>query len=98
KLKARLETLRVGPPLDKAIDVGAIVAPVQLERIRSLVAKGVAEGAEMFQSRAELPKRGNFCTPTPPTNVQTASTCARVEIFGPVLVARTFRTHDEAVA
>jgi aldehyde dehydrogenase (NAD+) len=97
KLKARLETLRVGPPLDKAIDVGAIVAPVQLERIRALVAKGVEEGAELFQTKTELPKRGYFFPPTLLTNVHPASTCARVEIFGPVLVAMSFRTPDEAV-
>jgi len=98
KLKARLDTLRVGHPLDKAIDVGAIVAPVQLERIRALVKKGEAEGATVFQARAELPKRGYYFPPTLMTNVQPASTCARVEIFGPVLVAMTFRTPDEAVA
>jgi aldehyde dehydrogenase (NAD+) len=98
KLRARLETLRVGPPLDKAIDVGAIVAPVQLERIRALVAKGVEEGAEIFQPKAQLPSRGLFFPPTLMTNVNPASTCARVEIFGPVLVAMSFRTPDEAVA
>ncbi len=98
KLKARLETLRVGPPLDKAIDVGAIVAPVQLDRIRALVAKGVEEGAELFQGKGEMPAKGYFFPPTLLTNVHPASTCARTEIFGPVLVAMTFRTPDEAVA
>ena len=98
KLKARLETLRVGHPLDKAIDVGAIVAPVQLERIRALVKKGEEEGATVFQARGELPERGYYFPPTLMANVQPASTCARVEIFGPVLVAMTFRTPDEAVA
>ncbi len=98
KLKTRLDTLRVGPPLDKAIDVGAIVAPVQLERIRKLVEQGVAEGAELFQTRAALPATGCFFPPTLLTNVQPASTVARVEIFGPVVVAMTFRTPDEAVA
>lgn len=98
KLKARLDTLRVGPPLDKAIDVGAIVAPVQLERIRTLVEKGREEGAEIFQSKAPLPSKGLFFPPTLMTNVSPAATCARVEIFGPVLVAMSFRTPDEAVA
>ena len=98
KLKTRLDTLRVGPPLDKAIDVGAIVAPVQLERIRKLVEQGVAEGAELFQTRAPLPATGCFFPPTLLTNVQPASTVARVEIFGPVVVEMTFRTPDEAVA
>jgi aldehyde dehydrogenase (NAD+) len=98
RLKARLETLRVGHPLDKAIDVGAIVDKVQLERIRALVAKGVEEGAEIFQAKGDLPGKGFFFPPTLLTNVQPASTCARVEIFGPVLVAMSFRTPDEAVA
>ncbi|MBN8996308.1 MAG: aldehyde dehydrogenase family protein [Rhizobiales bacterium] len=98
KLKTRLETLRVGHPLDKAIDVGAIVDKVQLDRIRALVQKGVEEGAEVFQAKGELPAKGFFFPPTLMTNVQPASTCARVEIFGPVLVAMSFRTPDEAVA
>ena len=98
KLKARLGTLRVGDPLDKAIDVGAIVAPVQLERIRALVAEGVKEGANVFQTTGELPSKGSFFPPTLMTNVHPASTCARVEIFGPVVVAMSFRTPEEAVA
>ncbi|HMN85965.1 MAG TPA: aldehyde dehydrogenase family protein [Bauldia sp.] len=97
KLKARLDTLRVGPPLDKAVDVGAIVAPVQLERIRTLVENGRNEGATVFQTKGDLPKRGSFFPPTLMTNVHPASTCARVEIFGPVLVAMSFRTPEEAV-
>ncbi len=98
KLKARLDTLRVGPPLDKAIDVGAIVAPVQLERIRKLVQQGMDEGAEVFQTRAALPGTGCFFPPTLMTNVHPAATVARVEIFGPVAVEMTFRTPEEAVA
>ncbi len=98
KLTARLETLRVGSPLDKAIDIGAIVAPVQLERIRSLVKQGVDEGATLIQSRAALPATGCFYPPTLMTNVEPASTVARVEIFGPVVVTMTFRTPEEAVA
>ncbi len=98
KLKRRLETLRVGPPLDKAIDVGAIVDRVQLDRIQALVAQGVSEGASVFQTRLEPSDKGLFFPPTLMTNVHPASTCARVEIFGPVLVAMSFRTPDEAVA
>ena len=97
KVKARLETLRVGPPLDKAIDVGAIISPAQLERIRSLVAQGVAEGAHVFQGSAPLPETGCYFPPTLMTNVEPASTVARVEIFGPVVVEMTFRTPEEAV-
>jgi aldehyde dehydrogenase (NAD+) len=98
KLRKRLDTLRVGPPLDKAIDVGAVVAPVQLERIKALVAQGVAEGARIYQARCEVPGKGLYFPPTLMTNVQPAQTCARVEIFGPVLVAMSFRTPEEAVA
>jgi len=98
KLRTRLDTLRVGSPLDKAIDLGAIVAPVQLERIRKLVKQGVDEGATLYQTRADLPATGCFFPPTLLTNVEPASTVARVEIFGPVAVAMSFRTPDEAVA
>jgi aldehyde dehydrogenase (NAD+) len=98
KLRTRLDTLRVGSPLDKAIDLGAIVAPVQLERIRRLVKQGVDEGATLYQTHAALPGEGCFFPPTLLTNVEPASTVARVEIFGPVAVAMSFRTPDEAVA
>lgn len=98
KLTARMDTLRVGPPLDKAIDIGAIVAPIQLERIRTLVAQGVREGAKLWQGHGELPSRGCFYPPTLLTGVHPAATVARVEIFGPVVVAMTFRTPEEAVA
>jgi len=97
KLTARMETLRVGDPLDKAIDIGAIVHPVQLARIRELVDVGVKEGAELHQPKAGLPAKGCFYPPTLLTNVHPASTVSRVEIFGPVLVATTFRTPAEAV-
>jgi aldehyde dehydrogenase (NAD+) len=97
KLRARMEKLRVGPPLDKAIDMGAIVAPVQLERIRELVSTGVAEGATMWQPSWACPTEGYFYPPTLFTNVAPAATIAQVEIFGPVLVAMTFRTPAEAV-
>ncbi len=97
KLRARMEKLRVGPPLDKAIDMGAIVAPVQLERIRTLVDAGVAEGATLWQPSWACPTEGYFYPPTLFTNVSPAATIAQVEIFGPVLVAMTFRTPAEAV-
>ncbi len=98
KLRARMEKLRVGPSLDKAIDMGAIVAPVQLERIRSLVDRGVAEGATMWQPSWACPTDGYFYPPTLFTGVSPAATIAQVEIFGPVLVTMTFRTPAEAVA
>ena len=97
KLRARMERLRVGSPLDKAVDMGAIVAPVQLERIRSLVDQGVAEGAQMWQPSWACPTEGYFYPPTLFTGVSPAATIAQVEIFGPVLVSMTFRTPKEAV-
>ncbi len=98
KLKRRMGTLRLGDPLDKSVDIGAIVAPVQLQRIRDLVAKGEAEGATLFQADCSIPQTGCFFPPTLFTNVAPASTIAEVEIFGPVAVSMTFRTPDEAVA
>ncbi len=98
KLRARMETLRLGSPLDKAVDMGAIVAPVQLQRIRGLVEKGMAEGAKMWQPSWACPTEGYFYPPTLFTDVEPASTIAQVEIFGPVLVEMTFRTPAESVA
>jgi aldehyde dehydrogenase (NAD+) len=98
KLRARMETLRIGSPLDKAVDMGAIVAPVQLERIRGLVEQGKTEGADFWQPTWACPAEGCFYPPTLFTNVQPSSSIAQVEIFGPVLVAMTFRTPSEAVA
>ncbi|RLP22528.1 aldehyde dehydrogenase family protein [Mesorhizobium sp. YM1C-6-2] len=99
KVRARMEMLRVGSPLDKSTDIGAVVSTEQLERITSLVAKGKEEGAEVFQpSSIQIPGTGTFFAPTLMTGVEPASTVAVVEIFGPVLVAMTFRTPDEAVA
>jgi len=97
KLKARMEKLRVGSPLDKAVDMGAIVAPVQLERIRGLVEQGRAEGATLWQPSWACPTEGYFYPPTLFTDVAPAATIAQVEIFGPVLVTMTFRTPSEAV-
>ena len=98
KLKARMESLRVGPPLDKAVDMGAIVAPVQLERIKELVQTGQKEGAAMWQPSWAVPREGCFYPPTLFTDVFPSSTIAQVEIFGPVLVSMTFRTPEESVA
>jgi aldehyde dehydrogenase (NAD+) len=98
RLIRRMETLRVGPPLDKAIDIGAMVDPVQLARIRSLVETGEKEGAQKYQAATALPEGGCFYPPTLLWDVQPSSTVAIEEIFGPVLVAMTFRTPDEAVA
>ncbi|MDX2208534.1 MAG: aldehyde dehydrogenase family protein [Gemmatimonadales bacterium] len=97
KLRARMETLRVGSPLDKAVDIGAIVAPVQLERITELVAQGVAEGSTCWQPSWAVPTEGLFYPPTLFTNVSPAATIAQEEIFGPVVVLLTFRTPSEAV-
>ncbi|HEX4200509.1 MAG TPA: aldehyde dehydrogenase family protein [Chthoniobacterales bacterium] len=97
KLRQRMENLRVGNPLDKAIDIGAIVAPVQLQKIESLVQQGIKEGATCWQPGWAVPTEGLFYPPTLFTNVEPAGTLAQVEIFGPVLVAMTFRTPAEAV-
>jgi aldehyde dehydrogenase (NAD+) len=98
KLRVRMEHLRVGDSLDKAVDIGAIVSPGQLKEIQRLVDQGVAEGAEMWQPSWACPSEGYFFPPTLFTNVSPATTIAQVEIFGPVLVAMTFRTPEEAVA
>ncbi len=98
KLRARMEKLRIGEPLDKAVDIGAIVSPGQLKEIQRLVATGVEEGAHIWQPSWACPTEGYFFPPTLFTNVSPATTIAQVEIFGPVLVAMTFRTPAEAVA
>jgi aldehyde dehydrogenase (NAD+) len=98
RLKRRMSTLRAGTPLDKAIDMGSLIAPIQLERVRALVETGVSEGATCYQAGITLPAGGSFFQPTLLTNVHPASTVATEEIFGPVLVAMTFRTPDDAVA
>ncbi|WGS54125.1 aldehyde dehydrogenase family protein [Paraburkholderia sp. D15] len=99
KLKRRMETLRVGTSLDKSIDIGAIVDPVQRERIESLVETGRREGCAIWQSAGTaMPANGCFYPPTLVTGVAPSSTLAQEEIFGPVLVTMSFRTPDEAVA
>ncbi|RAQ98313.1 aldehyde dehydrogenase family protein [Thermogemmatispora tikiterensis] len=97
KVRARMEKLRVGDPLDKAIDIGAIVSESQLREIRRLVERGVEEGAQLWQPSTACPREGYFFPPTLFTNVAPAMTIAQVEIFGPVLVTMTFRTPEEAV-
>ncbi len=97
KLKRRLTTLRVGDPLDKNTDVGAINSRAQLDRIRELVASGEDEGAEIFQPECKLPERGFWFVPTLFTNVAQSYRIAQEEIFGPVLSVLTFRTPEEAV-
>lgn len=98
KLRARMKTLRVGPSLDKNIDMSAIIDESQLQRIRKLVTDGVSQGGELWQaSETALPGTGAYYPPTLITGVQPASTLAQEEIFGPVLVSMTFRTPQEAV-
>ena len=97
KLKDRLSTLRVGDPLDKNTDVGAINSRAQLEKITELVQSGVDEGAELYQPTCDLPDRGWFFRPTLFTGVAQSHRIASEEIFGPVLSVLTFRTPDEAV-
>jgi aldehyde dehydrogenase (NAD+) len=97
KLKRRMGTLRVGDPLDKNTDVGAINSQQQLEKIKELVTAGEEEGAEIFQPACRLPERGWWFVPTVFTNVAQSYRIAQEEIFGPVLSVLTFRTPDEAV-
>jgi aldehyde dehydrogenase (NAD+) len=97
KLKDRLQTLRVGDPLDKNTDVGAINSRAQLEKIEELVESGVEEGAEIYQPECVLPERGFWFRPTLFTGVSQSHRIAREEIFGPVLSILTFRTVHEAV-
>jgi acyl-CoA reductase-like NAD-dependent aldehyde dehydrogenase len=97
KLKRRLGTLRVGDPLDKNTDVGAINSKMQLEKIQELVEAGKEEGAEIYQPPCRLPEKGYWFAPTVFTNVAQSYRIAQEEIFGPVLSVLTFRTPDEAV-
>ena len=97
KVRDRMSTLRAGAPLDKSIDIGAIVARVQLDRIKRLVEQGVADGATCWQPQIDLPARGLYYPPTLLSNVHPTSIVAQQEIFGPVLATMTFRTPSEAV-
>jgi len=97
RLKHRMGHLRAGTPLDKTIDLGSLIAPSQHARVQKLVNIGIAEGAACYQPTISLPAGGSYFPPTLLTNVHPASTVATEEIFGPVLVAMTFRTYDEAL-
>jgi aldehyde dehydrogenase (NAD+) len=97
KLKRRLTTLRVGDPLDKNTDVGAINSRAQLDKIEELVESGKGEGAEIYQPPCRLPEKGYWFVPTVFTDVAQSYRIAQEEIFGPVLSVLTFRTPDEAV-
>ncbi|MFT5162966.1 MAG: aldehyde dehydrogenase (NAD+) [Alteromonadaceae bacterium] len=98
KLKARMQTLRIGQPLDKTIDMGALIDKKQFEKVTRMVAQGVAEGGEMFQATQCDGLEGCFFPPTLFSNMSPSATLARDEIFGPVVVSMTFRTPAEAVA
>ena len=97
KIRARMETLRIGNPLDKSIDIGAIVDKAQLDTIKKMVKLGVDEGNTINQPSWSCPKGGYYFPPTLFTDVSPSATIAQEEIFGPVLVAMTFRSHKEAV-
>jgi aldehyde dehydrogenase (NAD+) len=97
KLKDRMESLIVGDPLDKNTDIGAINSKEQLGIINNYLAIGQKEGAEMYQSSCDIPKKGFFCRPTIFTGVAQSSRIAQEEIFGPVLTIQTFRTEDEVL-
>jgi aldehyde dehydrogenase (NAD+) len=97
KLRDRIGTLRVGNPLDKNTDIGAINSRAQLEKIRELVESGIEEGAEIYQTQCSLPSRGFWFAPTFFTGVSQSNRIAQEEIFGPVLSVLTFRTPEEAL-
>ncbi|MCA0433144.1 MAG: aldehyde dehydrogenase family protein [Proteobacteria bacterium] len=98
KLRKRMESLRVGDPLDKSVDMGPLVAPVQLARVTALVKKGESEGGTLLQAPSPLPAKGNYFPPSLFVDVDAASTVMQEEIFGPVAAAMTFRTPEEAAA
>lgn len=98
KLKDRMEALRVGDPLDKNTDVGAINSKKQLDTINKYIKIGIEEGAEMYQPSCKIPKKGYWCPPTLFTNVAQSNVIAKEEIFGPVLAVQTFRTVDEVIS
>jgi aldehyde dehydrogenase (NAD+) len=97
KLENRIKVLRVGDPMDKNTDIGAINSKEQLDKITELVDSGVKEGAAIFQSGCKLPRKGYYFKPTVFSNVTMSHRIAQEEIFGPVLSVMTFRTLDEAV-
>lgn len=97
KVRARMENLRLGSPLDKSMDVGALVDPVQQQRIHGLVESARAEGCTIWQPKCDMPETGSWFLPTLITGASTSAAVAQAEIFGPVLVAMSFRTPAEAV-
>ena len=97
RLKARMSRLRLGDALDKGIDIGALIDPVQYEMIDQWVRRGISEGADVYQPECDLPAGGCFYPPTLLTNLEASAAVAQQEIFGPVLVAMSFRTPSEAV-
>jgi aldehyde dehydrogenase (NAD+) len=97
KLKARMESLYVGDPLDKNTDIGAINSKEQLETIQKYIQIGINEGAEIFQTECALPTKGYFCKPTLFLNVAQSNVISQEEIFGPVLTIQTFRSIDEVI-
>jgi len=97
KLEKRMQSLRVGNPLDKNTDIGAINSKEQLDKISSLVNEGIAEGGSIFQTDCDLPTDGYWFRPTLFTNAQPSYKISREEIFGPVLTTLTFRTPEEAI-
>ena len=97
KLRARMDKLTLGSPLDKSIDIGALVDPVQQQRIAGLVESARAEGCDVYQPACEIPANGSWYPPTLITGASTSAAVAQAEIFGPVLVAMSFRTPPEAV-
>lgn len=97
KLMDRMESLRVGDPLDKNTDIGAINSKKQLDTINEYIKIGKTEGAEIYQPKCKLPKKGYWCPPTLFTHVAQSNRIAKEEIFGPVLAVQTFRTVDEVI-
>jgi aldehyde dehydrogenase (NAD+) len=97
KLKTRMESLHVGAPMDKSTDIGALVDPIQQQRISALVEGARAEGCTIWQPACDMPAQGSFYPPTLITGASSSATVAQTEIFGPVLVAMSFRTPAEAV-
>ncbi len=98
KLKARMDKLRVGDPLDKSMDMGALVAPIQVQNIKKMLEQGKKEGCTIYEAKGKIPATGSFLKPTLITDVSPAHSLVSEEIFGPVLVALSFRNPDEAVA
>ena len=98
KIRARMDKLRVGNPLDKSIDIGALVDPSQQAKIKAMVDAGIAEGGEFYQSSCKIPAKGCFYPPQFIADISPTHTLASDEIFGPVLVSMRFRTESEAIA